>query len=283
MINSVGYSGSGIPMQGDGGPMMQGTWINPKTGNKFTVKDSFIEDGQFIVITTDGRRMDYNTIQNYVQAGPNVDTDPGSNQAQVKTDVKESKSDNDTPQAILDELKPGSPGLGNLYQAPPGHIDIKANPDNPIDFDQVVRASIVPNKEEMRRQDPDFVIIERILGRQDAPKPVIALQWNNKPIRQLDVLVNILGVPVDKIADYYLDKIDDDTIRKSVATSLAEFLNNELVHLYPPKPQMPDLSKPHPKAVETPDLTQDEINGAVELNNTKKSVRGSRKRNKSDK
>lgn len=280
MINSVGYSGSGIPMQGDGGPMMQGTWINPQTGNKFTVKDSFIEDGQFIVITTDGRRMDYNTIQNYVQAGPEVDKDPGSNQAQIKTDIKESKSNNDTPQAILDELKPGSPGLGNLYNESisktpaPGKYDIDPN-DNI--FDGIVEThTIVPNEDEIKRLDPDFAIIDRILGRQEIPTPIITLQWNNKPSRQLDAIVNILGVPVEKVADYYMNKIDNDVIHNSIAASLAEFLANELNHLNP-EPQQPNLPK-HSGAVEVPNLTKDEINDAVELNTVKKPIRGRSKK-----
>ena len=54
-------------MFGNEGPVMQGTWYNPTTGDAFTVRDSFFEDNQYVVTTTDGRYLKYNQIQNYVQ------------------------------------------------------------------------------------------------------------------------------------------------------------------------------------------------------------------------
>jgi hypothetical protein len=53
------------------GPVMTGTWYNPKNGDSFTVRDTYFEDNQYMVITTDGRRMDYNMIQNYIKSGMN--------------------------------------------------------------------------------------------------------------------------------------------------------------------------------------------------------------------
>ena len=40
-------------MFGGEGPVMQGTWYNPNTGDAFTVRDSFFEDNQYVVTTTD--------------------------------------------------------------------------------------------------------------------------------------------------------------------------------------------------------------------------------------
>ena len=39
---------------GSEGPMMEGTWYNTRTGDSFTVRDSFFEDNQFVITTTDG-------------------------------------------------------------------------------------------------------------------------------------------------------------------------------------------------------------------------------------
>ena len=55
-------------MFGGEGPVMQGTWYNPNTGDAFTVRDSFFEDNQYVVTTTDGRYLSYNQIQNYIQS-----------------------------------------------------------------------------------------------------------------------------------------------------------------------------------------------------------------------
>lgn len=49
------------------GPMMSGTWVNPKTGHKFTVKDTYFEDTGFKIMTTTGQVLDYSMIENYVQ------------------------------------------------------------------------------------------------------------------------------------------------------------------------------------------------------------------------
>ena len=46
------------------GPMIEGTWFNPDTGDRFTVRDSFFEDNNYTVLTTDGRTLNYNQIQN---------------------------------------------------------------------------------------------------------------------------------------------------------------------------------------------------------------------------
>ena len=54
-------------MLGDG-PMLDGTWYNPKTGDSFTVRDTFFEDNNLIVMTTDGRRLDYNIISKYIKS-----------------------------------------------------------------------------------------------------------------------------------------------------------------------------------------------------------------------
>ena len=55
---------SGINFSMDG-PIMDGTWYNTTTGDSFTVRDTFFQDNQLMVATTDGRLMDYNMIQNY--------------------------------------------------------------------------------------------------------------------------------------------------------------------------------------------------------------------------
>ena len=53
---------------GSEGPMMEGTWYNTRTGDSFTVRDSFFEDNQFVVTTTDGRYLKYEQIQDYIKS-----------------------------------------------------------------------------------------------------------------------------------------------------------------------------------------------------------------------
>ena len=60
-------------MFGMEGPNMEGTWYNPKTGDSFTVRNSFFQDNQYVVQTTDGRVLDYNTLQYYVRSDKPID------------------------------------------------------------------------------------------------------------------------------------------------------------------------------------------------------------------
>ena len=61
----------GFNFPADSGPVMSGTWFNRRTQDSFTVRDAFLEDNQMIILTTDGRRLDYNTIQEYEQVNDN--------------------------------------------------------------------------------------------------------------------------------------------------------------------------------------------------------------------
>lgn len=102
---------------------MKGTWVNPKTGHKFTVRDCYFENNQFMVQTTDGQILDYNTIQNYVQCTdkegkdrseelihPNTQKDPLSGLREVETPIYEPEEppmDSDT--LIIDRVLGSKP------------------------------------------------------------------------------------------------------------------------------------------------------------------------------
>jgi hypothetical protein len=57
---------NGIMFNADA-PTMDGHWYNPGSEDNFTVKDTFFEDGQYKVLTTDGRLLGYDQIQYYVK------------------------------------------------------------------------------------------------------------------------------------------------------------------------------------------------------------------------
>ena len=70
-------------MFGGEGPVMNGTWYNPHTGDAFTVRDSFFEDNQYVVTTTDGRYFRYDQLQNYIQSDMKLD-----DLKKIKTEVE---------------------------------------------------------------------------------------------------------------------------------------------------------------------------------------------------
>ena len=85
--------------------MMSGTWVNPKTGHKFTVKDTYFEDTGFKIMTTTGQVLDYSMIENYVQEN----LAPG----EKPTDWSKVNSNEILPPEIANELIPEN---DNIYK-----------------------------------------------------------------------------------------------------------------------------------------------------------------------
>ena len=75
------------------GPILTGNWYNPKTGDSFTVRDTYFEDNNFYVITTDGRRMDYNLMSQYVQSDKPIPK------------MEEQKPQTQIPQEVLSQME----------------------------------------------------------------------------------------------------------------------------------------------------------------------------------
>ena len=112
-------------MFGGEGPIMQGTWYNPSTGDAFTVRDSFFEDNQYVVTSTDGRYFRYDQLKNYIQSDMKLED---LKKMKPENKVKEKEElpaevanliDNDDEIGMLPEDKMLiQPKLGNLYTKP---------------------------------------------------------------------------------------------------------------------------------------------------------------------
>ena len=198
----------GIMMSGDGGPMMSGTWVNPRTGHKFTVADCFFQDGNFMVKTTDGRMLDYNTIQHYVQTtdkGPEIGKQPSRPQPAKK---KAAPIEESIPDEIMNQILPEDMeaiGLGNIAEPRPTPSQV-AVPEAPRNINNV--------------QDPDQAMIERVLKKHSLPKPSVSIDWQPVPTKQIETLVDILGVDPKNIAEYYVSKLNTEELINCVKDSI---------------------------------------------------------------
>ena len=203
---SAGTPGSGIMMGMDGSPMMTGTWVNPKTGHKFTVQDCFFQDGNFMVQTTDGRMLDYNTIQHYVQTtdkGPEIGKQP---QIPQKQQISQEQLPNNIMNEILPEDMEAINKLGNINDTirNDGYIE-------PTNSSKI---------------DPDVVMIEKVLKKHSSPKPSISIDWQPVPRKQIETLVDILGVEPQAIADYYIEMLDAASLMGSVKDAIISCVNS---------------------------------------------------------
>ena len=195
-------------MFGGDGPVMQGTWYNPTTGDAFTVRDSFFEDNQYVITTTDGRYLRYDQIQNYIQSDMKLDD---LKQLKKENTVKEEAlpaevsnliagddiyfgsdiNDMLLPEDVALINKPVNRDLGNIYATPTQQKQPTGYTTQPV-------------------QNMNTAIIEKALKNTTKPNFSINVKWDNYPSKEIEMLKDIMEIPVTEIVDWYLDNIQLD-------------------------------------------------------------------------
>lgn len=210
-------TGSGVQF-GSEGPIMTGTWFNPATGHKFTVRDCFFQDGKFIVQTMEGQMLDYNTVQNYIQCN---DTDGKAIEPDSTVMAPKSTTPANLPPevaAIVDEdslMLPEdvqtSKGLGNLNDT----RHIAPAEMHTTGYMQVVEPI-----------DQDLAMVDRVLKRHPAPDFEAQLIWEC-PTKQIETLVDVLGIDPEVIAKYYVDKLNKELIFANIKAKLSAYIREQ--------------------------------------------------------
>lgn len=205
-------------MFGGEGPVMQGTWYNPTTGDAFTVRDSFFEDNQYVVTTTDGRYLKYNQIQNYVQTDMKLE------------DLKKRKVENQRKEeslpaevaSLIEGIDPSDPYagmmspddlmIGNAKPVSLGNLGDNRKPE----YVQVPGPIMqTPSPATMNE-----AIIEKAL--KNAPKPEIKVDilWDVYPEKQIEMLKDVMEISEDEIIMWYLDNIDMMEVVDALKTAI---------------------------------------------------------------
>lgn len=223
-------TGSGIQFNTDG-PVMSGTWFNPKTGHKFTVRDCFFQDGQFLVQTMEGQTLDYNTIQNYIQVtdqdGHSMEPDESlmvTKNERVRSELPAEVSsilDTDLGDDFSDMIDPDDQnmikGLGNINESP-RHIV-------PASEHQVPTVTSTPQPTNQAYNE-DLAMVDRVLRRFPVPDFETELAWAC-PEKQIETLVDILGIDPMVIAEYYVNKLNKDQIFENIKKKLADYIDSQ--------------------------------------------------------
>ena len=202
-------------MFGGEGPIMQGTWYNPNTGDAFTVRDSFFEDNQYVVTTTDGRYLSYNQIQNYIQSDMPLEQlkkqakPQQTEQNEIPAEVKNLIETGDSIDSMMlpedAALINGSRSLGNLNDR-----HVVSAPEQPI---KLTMTSEVPS-------NINYSIIEKALKNASKPQIDVNIKWDNYPLKQIDMLTDVMEIPIDEIVAWYLDNINMYDIAEAVKESI---------------------------------------------------------------
>ena len=197
-------------MFGGEGPIMQGTWYNPSTGDAFTVRDSFFEDNQYVVTSTDGRYFRYDQLKNYIQSDMKLE-DLKKMKSENKVKEKEELPtevanliDNDNEFGMLPEDEALiKPKLGNLYTKPQYTPQLTNTTE--------LQNSISNNNSIQENVDNEYlmniVIIEKALKNSSQPTFNISIDWENYPEKEIEMLKDIMNISPENIVDWYLDNI----------------------------------------------------------------------------
>lgn len=178
------------------GPLMTGHWHNYKTGDSFTVADTFFQDNQYIIKTTDGRMLDASRISDYVQ---------------TPTFIPKGKPEQATP---IKETLPES--VAQLL-AEDTHI---STPD-PMSYNYV-QAAIAP------AVDVNTEIIKKALQNKTTPNVKCDVSWKNFPKNEINTICDMMGVELDKIIDWYLAQISMNEIYDAYRNSLRSYIEEEM-------------------------------------------------------
>lgn len=192
------------------GPMMSGTWYNPSTGDSFTVRDSFFEDNQFVVSTTDGRILNYNQIQHYVKSDKPLDMQPD-----LQKNTKHPAEVMDLIEPINEtsfDLLPEDQSLigGNLRDSGDRRINLNNNYTN---FNQNALSNAP--------------IIGKALSKIDLPEVDLKLKWKQSPDKEILLLMDVMDISLDEIVEWYMNKFNMDEIRQRVQHEVKILLYNK--------------------------------------------------------
>lgn len=198
-MNNVIFNGEG--------PIMSGTWYNPSNGDSFTVADSFFQDNQYIVKTTDGRMLDYNFIQHYIKS--------------------------DKP------IEAQTPKLGNLKESNPLPKEVVELLDDPNDFQNNIiedDLDIIMGKPVqqpvIKQLTPDNIIIEKALSKKSNPEVDCFINWDVFPTKEIELLIDVMDVDIKDILEYYTNKLDLNAIKESIKNSLESYINSKLTKVH---------------------------------------------------
>lgn len=204
------------------GPIMEGTWYNVQTGDSFTVRNSFFEDNEFVIQTTDGRLLKYSQIQNYIKSDKPIEMP----KKQTKSDsillppevagLLEDENYNDMIMADdLAMIQGQTPvTLGNLRDS------MTTNPSyTPNSAMQVVSNEPI---------NTNYDIISKALSKRTLPDFQVGIEWLACPVKEMNMLIELMDVQEQEIVDWYLSQVDIEITTVMIKEVIRDYLYKQL-------------------------------------------------------
>ena len=196
------------------GPILTGNWYNPKTGDSFTVRDTYFEDNNFYVLTTDGRRMDYNLMSQYVQSDKPI---PKMEEPRQQTQI---------PQEVLSQMVESN-GADDFMTDEDRALIIGVTGELKGSQVSIQQPANIQPKPVVTQESEDDMLVRRILKRSTTPDVDCKVNWRNFPTKQMEML-DMMAVDVDAIVDYYIKDIDLEQIRDLVKEGIRKHIEKSM-------------------------------------------------------
>lgn len=211
------------------GPILTGNWYNPKTGDSFTVRDTYFEDNNFYVITTDGRRMDYNLMSQYVQSDKPIPKmeEPVPQKQQIPQEVLSQMENSAGDDFMTDEDRALINGVTGELKGSQVNIQQPASIQPKPQITQQNFSGTVTLGNPIQGESEDDMLVRRILKRSTKPEIDCKVSWKNFPTKQMEML-DMMAVDVDAIVDYYIKDIDLEQIREIVKEGINNYIFREV-------------------------------------------------------
>lgn len=197
------------------GPVMEGTWYNVQTGDSFTVRNSFFEDNEFIIQTTDGRLLKYSQIQNYIKSDKPIEMEKKPQQAALPAEVADLLEGENYNDMIMEDdlamIQGQAPvTLGNLRDS------ITTNPNQ---VTQVVSSEPI---------NTNYKIISKALSKRTLPDFQVGIDWIGCPVKEMEMLMDLMDVQESEIVDWYLSQVDVQTTTIMIKEVIKDYLMKQL-------------------------------------------------------
>lgn len=180
--------------------MISGKWMNKNTGETIIVKNSIIDGDGMVIITNQGMLNMSEFSKNYIQVSDEIYDESGNVVGNEEMTPESLPQQQNTPTLDYSTLTRGltQQDVHNIQQ-------------------QVQPVTVAPV------EDEDTMLIRRILKKVSLPEVKSIIEWTTYPGKQLEML-EMLGVDPNKIVDYFANRIDVETIRKSIKNQIIESL-----------------------------------------------------------
>ena len=225
----------------EGGPMITGQWINQKTGEQVTVRDSYIDGDDMYIMLTNGKQLTLSEFQDYVQMseetyderGNNLGTQPQTSFREAKKGDTNKKKPTYDPNLVFDGIdtnkKTSVQGMSDLQKQILADEAASLGLNTDDTDDTIITVSDEPTVQHKVIQPFDEAsekeqMIMKILEKTENPKISFNVSWEGYPNKELKMLKEYFNISNEDISKAIIKKY---VTRNEIEKIVTEWIEKE--------------------------------------------------------